>query len=280
MRTTFIAAIGFALAIGPANAEDTAGYAPVNGLSMYYEIHGAGEPLVLLHGAYMSIDANWAALIPALAATRQVIAIDLQGHGRTTDADRPITFEGMADDVAALLAQLGITTADFFGHSMGASVAMQMAIRHPGIVDQVIAASPGTASAGWAPTFEMMIGGITPEMFAGTPMAANPGLPVLIDKLRTLDLTPFAFPDADIAAITAPTFLIFGDADIITLDHAINVFALLGGPRNGDLEGLSPHRLAILPATTHTAVFLQTELLVDLVGQFLAGEAPRTMMAQ
>src|SRR5688572_27954133 len=105
MNRTFIAAIGFALTIGPANAQETAGLVPVNGLQMYYEIHGTGEPLVLLHGAYMSIEANWAALIPAFSATRQVIAIDLQGHGRTTDADRPLTFEGMADDVAALLTE-------------------------------------------------------------------------------------------------------------------------------------------------------------------------------
>lgn len=276
----FIVAVAASIIVAAPAAAQTTGYATVNGIEMYYEVHGTGEPLVLLHGAYMSIPANWAALIPAFSATRQVIAVELQGHGRTGDADRPITYEGMADDVAALLDVLAIRKADIFGYSMGANVALQVAVRHPGVIDQLIAASPAMSIAGFAPNFAMMIEGITPAMFAGTPMADDPGLPVLIEKLKTLDLTPFAWPDADIAGITAPTFLIFGDADIVTLDHAVAMFSLLGGGRNGDMEGLGQNRLAILPATTHTAVFLQTDLLLELTGQFLAGEAPRTMMQQ
>jgi len=280
MNKVITALVGAIVVAAPAAAQDITGYAPVNGIEMYYEIHGAGEPLVLLHGAYMSIPANWAGLIPAFSETRQVIAVELQGHGRTGDVDRPITYEGLADDVAALLDYLDIHNADIFGYSMGANVALQVAIRHPGVVDQIVAASPAMASTGFAPSFAMMIDGITPAMFAGTPMADDPGLPVLIEKLKTLDLTPFAWPEADIAAITAPTFLIFGDSDIVTLDHAVAMFMLLGGGRNGDMEGLAQNRLAILPATTHTAVFLQTELLLELTGQFFAGEAPRTMMQQ
>ena len=277
-----VAAFGFALSFAPAMAEEpTTGHAPVNGLQMYYEIHGEGEPLVLLHGAYMSIPSNWQALIPALSETRQVIAVELQAHGRTSDADRPITYEGMADDVAALLDHLSVEKADFFGYSMGGSIALQMAMRHPEMVDQLIAAAAGYSSAGFAPGFEAMIAAITPDMFAGTPMAEDAGLPNLIEKLKTLDLTPFAWPEADIVGITAPTFLIFGDSDIVTLDHAVAMFKLLGGGRNGEMEGLPQNRLAILPATTHTAVIMgQNERLLGLAQQFLAGEAPKTMMEQ
>ncbi len=141
-KTILTALAGFTLAVGPAlAAEPVTGYAPINGLQMYYEIHGAGEPLLLLHGAYMSIPANWAGLIPALSEGRQVIAVELQGHGRTSDTDRPLSYEGMADDVAALLAYLNIGKADVFGYSTGATVAVQVAVRHPEVVDQLIAAS-------------------------------------------------------------------------------------------------------------------------------------------
>lgn len=281
MRRVLLGTLFAVITLAPAAAEEaTTGFATVNGLEMYYEIHGAGEPLVLLHGAYMSIPGNWASLIPPFSEHHRVIAVELQGHGRSSDADRPITYEGMADDVAALLDRLDIGTADIFGYSMGANVALQVAIRHAEKVDQLIAASPAYASTGFAPGFEMMIAGITPAMFAGTPMEADPDLPTLIEKLKTLDLTPFAWPETDIAAIAAPTLLIFGDSDIVTLDHAVRMFTLLGGGRNGDMDGLSQNRLAILPATTHTAVFLQTELLLDLAEQFLSGEAPRTMMEQ
>ena len=143
MKRALLTAFVAFIAIAPAAAQQpTTGFASVNGLEMYYEIHGMGEPLVLLHGAYMSIPSNWAALIPALSENHRVIAVELQGHGHTSDADRPISYEGMADDVAALLDYLAIETADLFGYSMGANVAMQVAVRHPGKVDQLIAASP------------------------------------------------------------------------------------------------------------------------------------------
>ena len=281
-KAIFAAITSLALMSGSASAtEPLTGYAPINGLEMYYEIYGEGEPLVLLHGAYMSIPSNWQALIPALSENRQVIAVELQGHGRTSDADRPLTYEGMADDVAALLDYLDVSKADIFGYSTGATVAVQIAVRHPEIVDQLVAASAWYASTGFAPSYEQMIAGITPEMFAGTPMAEDDGLPVLIDKLKALDLTPFAFPEADIAGIKAQTFLIFGDSDIVTLDHAVAMFNLLGGGRNGDMEGLAKNRLAILPASTHTAVAVgQNDRLLEMVEQFLDGEAPKSMMEQ
>ena len=126
------------------------GYAPVNGLSMYYEIHGEGRPLVLLHGAYMTID-MFGAVLPGLAATRRVIAAEQQGHGHTADADRPITYEQMADDTAALLAHLGVGSADVLGYSMGGATALQLAIRHPAVVRKLVVASASYTSDGQHP---------------------------------------------------------------------------------------------------------------------------------
>src|SRR3712207_6215021 len=170
-------------------------YAEVNGLNMYYEIHGTGQPLVLLHGAYMTIDAM-GEVVPALAETQQVITVELQGHGRTADIDRPLSYEQMADDVAALLGHLGIERADVFGYSMGGAAALQVAIRHPEVVRKLVVASASYTSDGAHPELMEMIPSTTPEVFAGTPieeeylrLAPNPGdFPTLVAKLKRLDM--------------------------------------------------------------------------------------------
>ena len=176
-------------------------YAEVNGINMYYEIHGTGQPLVLLHGAYMTIDAM-GEVVPALAETRQVIAVELQGHGRTADIDRPLTYEQMADDIAALLRHLVIEKADVFGYSMGGGVAFQVAIRHPEVVRKLVVASASYTSDGMHPELLEMIPTLTPEVFAGSPIeeaylrtAPNPDdFPTLVAKLKRLDMEPFAWP--------------------------------------------------------------------------------------
>jgi pimeloyl-ACP methyl ester carboxylesterase len=145
------------------------GYAPVNGLSMYYEIYGEGRPLVLLHGAYMTID-MLGALLPGLAAKRRVIAAEQQGHGHTADVDRPITYEQMADDTAALLAHLGVGDADIVGYSMGGGTALQLAIRHPAVVRKLVVASASYTSDGVHSVAREMFPSITPELFAGSPI--------------------------------------------------------------------------------------------------------------
>ena len=178
------------------------GYAPVNGLSMYYEVHGGGPPLLLLHGAYMTIDLM-GPLLPGLAHARQVIAVELQGHGHTADIDRPITYEQMADDAAALARHLGIDHADVMGFSMGGGTALQLAIRHPGLVRKLVVASASFASDGMHAVALEMFPSITPEMFAGSPIeeaylrtAPNPGdFPTLVEKLTRLDTTPFSWPE-------------------------------------------------------------------------------------
>jgi pimeloyl-ACP methyl ester carboxylesterase len=229
---------------------------------MYYEIHGdiRGEraPLLLLHGAYMTIDLM-DALLPGLAASRQVIAVEQQGHGHTADIDRPITYEQMADDSAALLDHLGVEHADVVGYSMGGGVALQMAIRHPAVVRKMVVASASYTSDGMHAVALEMFPSITPELFAGSPIeeaylrtAPNPDeFPRLVDKLKQLDTAPFAWPEEDIRAIVAPTMIVLGDSDVVRLDHAVELFGLLGGGVMGDLGEMPASQLAVLPGTTH-----------------------------
>lgn len=254
------------------------GYAPVNGLEMYYEVHGEGEPLVVLHGAYMTVDAM-GEIVLMLAETRKVIAVELQAHGRTADIERPITYEQMADDVAALIKHLDMEKADVFGYSMGGGVALQIAIRHPGVVRKLVAASVSYTSDGMHSELFESIPSITPEVFAGSPIEAaylevapNPDdFPKLVEKLKKLDMTPFEW---DIRAVTAPTLLIVGDSDAIRLEHTVEMFRILGGGVMGDLAGLPKSRLAVLPGTTHfippgSGMLDRADLLAPMIGEFL-----------
>jgi pimeloyl-ACP methyl ester carboxylesterase len=234
------------------------GYAPVEGLSMYYEVHGAGRPTVLLHGAYMTVD-MMEPLLSGLARTRQVFAAEQQGHGRTADADRPLTYEQMADDTAALIRHLELDDADVVGYSMGGGIALQLAIRHPSLVRKLVLASASFTSDGMHAVALEMFPSITPELFAGSPIeeayqrtAPNPGdFPKLVEKLKRLDTTEFAWPEDDIRAIAAPTLIVLGDSDGIRLEHALDLFKLRGGGVMGDLEGLPASQLAVLPGTSH-----------------------------
>jgi pimeloyl-ACP methyl ester carboxylesterase len=261
-------------------------YAEVNGLNMYHEIHGTGQPLVMLHGAYMTIDAM-GEVVPALAETRQVIAVELQGHGRTADIDRPVSYELMADDVAALLRHLVIEKADVFGYSMGGGVALQVAIRHPEVVRKLVVASASYTSDGMHPELLEMIPTLTPEVFAGSPIeeaylriAPNPeDFPTLVAKIKQLDMQPFAWPPEDIRGIAAPTLLIIGDSDAIRLEHAVELFRLLGGGVMGDLSGLPKSQLAVLPGTTHfvppgSAVLDRADWLLSMIPPFLDAPMP------
>jgi pimeloyl-ACP methyl ester carboxylesterase len=263
------------------------GYAEVNGLKLYYEIHGAGEPLLLLHGAYMSIESAFGRMIPTLAARRQVIAVELQGHGRTADIDRPIRYELMADDVAALIRHLGLSQADIFGYSLGGGVALQLAIRHPELVRKLVAISATYKSEGMYPEVRAMIETITPEAFAGSPMEAEylrlapnkAGLPNLVRKLTQLDTEVQDWPAEDIRAITAPTLLIIGDADVVRPEHTLELFRLLGGGVIGDFAGLPQARLAVLPGATHVTVMDQTDLLLAIIPRFLDEPIPEPQPA-
>jgi pimeloyl-ACP methyl ester carboxylesterase len=271
-----------ALALEPTSGATT----EVNGLQMYYEVHGeTGEPIVLLHGAYMTIPSNWDALIPTLAKTHQVIAVEMQAHGRTSDRDTPITYEGMADDVAALLDQLGVDQAVVFGYSMGASTAIQVAVRHPEKVSRLVAASGGIAYEAYPEGFYEMIESITPEMMLDSPFdeeflkfgKTREDFAALVEKLRALDLDRFAWPEEEIAKIDVPTLLIFGDADVIEMEHITRMYRLLGGRSDGDMKGLPKLQLAVLPGTSHINVFFNpqnVEIMKIIVPTFLAQELP------
>jgi pimeloyl-ACP methyl ester carboxylesterase len=259
----------------------------INGMQVYYETSGQGDPLIVLHGAYMNIP-SMGAIIPKLAKTHKVYAIEFQGHGRTTDIDRPITYPNLADDVAAFMDSVGLARADVFGYSMGAAAALQLAIRHPEKVDQLVAASVAYDTRGWQPEFVAFIPDMNREMFVGTALdtayrelAANPdGFPALVDKLIALEHQPMAW-ETDVKAMKTPVLIIAGDADVVTLEHSIALFRLLGGGMMGDMgKPLAPSRLAILPATSHTAVITQVELLHALIEQFLKGETPKSFFEQ
>ena len=249
-------------------------------------MHGEGDPIVLLHGAYMSIDSNWAGLIPTLAKDHQVIAVELQSHGHTSDRDTPITYEGMSDDVAALLDELKIDKAALFGFSMGGGVAIRFAIDHPEKVTRIVAASAGYKydEETMGPDFMKMIDTITPEMFAGTPFETeykrlNPhpeNFPVLVEKLKQLDLNTFDW-SADFAKISVPSLYIYGDADIVGLDYIARHHQAAGGIVNGDMLGLPKTQLLVLPGTSHINVFFNPaniEIMKAVVPAFLKQELP------
>jgi pimeloyl-ACP methyl ester carboxylesterase len=234
------------------------GYVPVGDLSMYYEIHGEGRPLVVLHGAYMSID-SIGPLLPGLAETRQVIGLEQQGHARTADIDRPITYEQMADDTAAAVRHLGIENADFLGYSMGGAIALLLAIRHPELVRKLVLASTSYRTDGFSAEALEMFPTITPELFAGSPieaeyqrLAPDPDhFPKLVEKMVELDTTEFVVAEEDIRAIAAPTLIVLGDSDGVILEHAVKFFRLRGGGVMGDLAGMPQSQLAVLPGTSH-----------------------------
>jgi len=258
----------------------------VNGMQMYYEISGHGEPLIVLHGAYMNIPAM-GAIIPRLAETHRVYALEFQGHGRTTDIDRPITYPDLADDVAAFMDAVGLEQADVFGYSMGAAAGLQLVIRHPQRVRKLVAASVAYDAAGWQPAFTAFIPQMTVEMLVAMPFAAdyrtlapNPdGFPALVAKLIALEKEPMAW-EADVRAITTPVLIITGDADVATLEHSVAMFRLLGGGGMGDMgQPLPASRLAVLPATSHTAVITQVDLLHGFIEPFLKGETPKGLFA-
>jgi pimeloyl-ACP methyl ester carboxylesterase len=255
-------------------------YAPVNDLNLYYEIHGEGRPTLLLPGAYMSTDSMGPLLTP-LAATRQVIALDPQGHGRTADIDRPLTYEQMADDAAGLAAHLGLEDVDVVGYSMGGGIGLQMTIRHRGLVRRAALASASFRYDGMYPEVIEMFPTITPEMFAGSPMEAEykrlapdpDGFDTLVLKLKELDTTPFEW---DLGAVRAPVLLIVGDSDIIQLEHAVEMIRLLGGGKPGDMTGPGASHLAVLPGTTHymppgSGVLDRSDWLVAMIVPFLDG---------
>lgn len=266
-----------------ASSPPQSGYAPVNGLQMYYEIHGSGRtPLLLLHGGLFDIDQQYGDLLPSLAATRQVIAADFQGHGRTNDIDRPLTSADLASDVVGLMEHLDVLQADVFGFSIGGAVALHLAIRHPEVVRKLIVSSVSFHPDGDRPENTEAVGQMTVDMIAGTPMeqhyrAKSPHpdrLQDLLDKLGTFDHGFTGWSDADIRGLAAPTLVTVGDCDAVRLEHAVRFLQLRGGDVNGDFVGVPASQLAVFPGTTHFYGLARTDLVRDVVVTFLDAPMP------
>jgi pimeloyl-ACP methyl ester carboxylesterase len=259
------------------------GFAPVNGLQMYYEVHGSGgTPLLLLHGGLFDIDQQFGALIPGLAEDRQVIAADFQGHGRTNDLDRPLRTADLASDVVGLLQHLGVSQADVFGFSIGGAVALHLAIRHAELVRKLVVSSASFHPDGDRPENKDAVPELTVDMIAGTPMeqayrAKSPHpdkLQGLLDKLGAYDPDFAGWSDTDITGIAAPTLITVGDCDAVTLDHAVRFLQLRGGDVNGDFVGVPASQLAVFPGTTHFNGLARTDLVLDVVRPFLDAPMP------
>ena len=257
--------------------EPKTGYAPVNGLKMYYEIHGQGDPVVLLHGAFMTITNNWTEMIPQLSKSRQVIAVEMQGHGRTADINRDFSYENLADDIAALLDYLKIKQADVLGYSMGGAVAMQLAIRHPEKVRKVVSISAVFRSDGMVKEAIEVFPRLEAGMFKGSPIETEyKKLSPTPDQFETfvkhvvqLASKPYDFGAEKLKATKAPMLFIHGDADGVRLDYIAEVFRLKGGEIHGDLRPRSESRLAILPDATHVTLMNKMDVIIPMVNDFL-----------
>jgi len=266
----------------------TTGYAPVGGLKMYYEIHGSGEPVVLLHGAFMAITDDWRVWISELSKTRKVIAVEMQGHGRTADIKRDITYENLSDDVAGLLDYLKIPNADIIGYSLGGGVAIQCAIRHPEKVRKVVSISAVIRRDGWVKEANDFWPTFTWEVFKGTPMEAEykrlsptpDKFPDFVNHIKATALRPYDFGADKLGATKAPMFFIHGDADGVRLDHIAEMYRLKGGDLHGDMRPHPESRLAILPDTTHVTLMNRMTTIVPMVNDFLDAKPPKQQNAR
>ena len=277
MRITTFLVMTMAITDLSAQQGPTTGYAPVNGLNMYYEVHGSGEPVVLLHGAFMTITNNWAGWIGELSKTRKVIAVEMQGHGRTADIPREPNSANLADDVAALLKYLKLSRADLIGYSMGGGVAMQVAVRHPDQVRRVVVISSTFRRDGMTQEGLDALSNLTAEVFKGSPLEAEykrlsptpDQFSKFVKRMVAADSRENDLSADQLQSTTAPMFFIHGDADGIRLQHVAEMFRLKGGEIYGDLRPRSASRLAILPNTTHVTLMQRISIIVPMVNDFL-----------
>lgn len=261
------------------------GYAAVNGLELYYEVHGTGEPLILLHGGF-GMGSMFAGILSQLSQTQQVITVDLQGHGRTADIDRPLRYELMADDVAALIRHLGLGQVNVMGYSLGGGVALRTAIQHPDVVKKLVTVSAPFKRDAWYPevlTGMGQMGREVAELMKQSPMyesyvsvAPQPeNFPLLAEKTGDLLRQDYDWTD-EVAALPMPTLVVFADADSVPPSHAARFYELLGGGQRDagwDGSAIPASQLAILPGLTHYNIFF-APALVSAVLHFLNPPQP------
>ncbi|GEL22382.1 oxidoreductase [Pseudonocardia sulfidoxydans NBRC 16205] len=264
----------------------------INGLDLYFEVHGdlgsSRTPLLLIPGAFMGTDsmASWTA---AFAVARPVIVFDQQGHGRTPDTPRAMSYERFADDAAALLRALGVGRADVLGYSQGGGVALQLALRHPELVGKLVPVSATFRRDGWYPVVGEVIGQLSAAAFAGSPVekafAEHTPDPAAFDayleKMKVLNRDDQQISDDEMRSITAPTMVVVGDADGVRPEHAVEMFRLRGGgdeqaAASGMLSEPPAARLVILPAMSHVGISGATAVLVPMVTAFLDDTPPPT----
>jgi pimeloyl-ACP methyl ester carboxylesterase len=269
------------------------GHLPINGLNLYHEVYGElGKskvpPLLLIPGAFMATDSmkSW---VSAFAGKRAVIVFDQQGHGRTPDTSRKMSYEQFADDAAELLRALKVERADVMGYSQGGGVALQLALRHPTLVDKLVSLSATYRQDGWYPSVLKGIEGLTAEAFAGTPVekAFKEHTPdakaydAYLEKMKVLNIEDQNISDAQMRSMSAKTMVIVGDADGVKPEHAVAMFKLRGGgdeeaAASGTLQKVPAARLVILPAMSHIGISAETAVLVPTVSAFLDDAPPTT----
>lgn len=253
------------------------GYAPVNGIKVYYEVYGEGRPLVLIHGAFWTIGMNWGQLIPELAKTRKVVAIEMQGHGHTPYSDRKLAFPTLASDVAGVMDYLKIDSADVAGYSMGGSVAYEFAIQSPRRLRKLIIISSTYKNTGWLPQVTGAFKSFKPEFFTNSPMKAaydavapdTTKWTKFLEQMIAFAGTPFDLGDSNIAKITAPVLIISGDNDGLDKVELAKTYQLLGGGVASDMGPMPKSHLAIVPSQGHVSLMMQTTVILNYITNFL-----------
>ena len=256
----------------------SSGYAQVNGAKVYYEVYGAGDPIVLLHGAYMTINSNWSELIPILSKTRKVIALELDGHGHTPLSQRPLSYPTLAGDVATVLKYLKIDSADILGFSYGGTVAYQFAIQHPAMTKKLIIISSTYKSEGWLGIMYAMLANVKPEAFDNAPVKSEyikvapdtSNWHKFIAAMLKFSAEKFNLGDDNIKNLKAPVLLIMGDNDGTDKKVVAETYSLLGGNVFGDIVGIPKSQLAILPAKGHGTLMMDTQAIAAIAGSFLS----------
>ena len=268
------------------------GYLPINGLNLHHEVYGelgtSKPPLLLIPGAFMATD-SMKAWTDAFARERAVIVFDQQGHGRTPDTSREMSYEQFADDAAALLRALEVQRADVMGYSQGGGVALQLSIRHSSLVRKLVSMSATFRKDGWYPSVFEAIEGLSAEAFAGTPVekAFKEHTPdakafdAYLEKMKVLNINDQDISDEEMRSISAKTMVIVGDADGVKLEHALAMFKLRGGgdeeaAASGVLQKVPAARLVVVPAMSHIGISGQSELLAPMVSAFLDDVPPTT----